>query len=723
MPQETQNENQEQILEKILANYKRKEDRALIERAYHFAAEAHKGQLRKTGEPYIFHPLIAAQTVAELRLDPSTIAAALLHDTIEDTGTSRETIAKEFGEQVAFLVEGVTKLGKVKYEEGGRGAENLRKMLLAMAEDIRVVLIKCADRLHNMQTLQVLSPEIQMQKAIETMEIYAPIASRLGIWEIANTLQDLAFPYIHPGEYAYIKEEVRRRFPEREEFLKKIRPELTEALKAGGIKPIEIQTRSKHLYSLYKKLQKYEQNWGMIHDLVASRIIVKNIEECYAVLGIIHKLWRPYPGRIKDYIAMPKTNGYQSLHTTVFCEDNVTTEFQIRTLEMHEKAERGIAAHWAYDEKGKESEKTADVGRGTFSWVSQIRQWQQEMPETEEFFEAMKIDLFEDRIFVLTPRGQVIDLPESATPVDFAYAIHSKLGNACNGARVNGKYVPLNHELKSGDVIEIDKVSGRGPSPDWLEFVKTSQARSHIRVWFKKENKEQNAARGLELLNRELKECGSVAFQAIAEDKRKSAFARFGYKTAEDFLASVGSGEISLPRALRNLIDEKEAMLVAAPPTFKRTDFSPVEAIKISGQTGLKTHLAQCCSPVPGENIRAYMTVLGSASVHKENCVSLDANRKSFPGRIFPAQWQNMAGTQGVPITLAIHSQDRVGLLQDIASTISGLGINMRSLNAETPETAEAVMTATVEVTSFEELQRIIKKIKTVRGVEEIRRV
>ena len=713
-------------LNDILAYYKRPKDRELIKRAYAVANNAHTGQTRKSGEPYITHPLETAYTLSQMNMDSSTISAALLHDTIEDTDTTLEIIEKEFGKEISHLVDGVTKLGKVKYRDSDQDAENLRKMLLATAEDIRVVLIKCADRLHNMQTLSALPRAKQQRKALETMEIYAPIALRLGVWEIAKELEDLAFPYLYPKEYEKITMEVQSRLPEREKYLERVMPIISKMLKENNVTPIEIQTRSKNLYSLYQKLNKYNGNWDMIRDLVAARIIVSNIPECYATLGIIHNIWHPHPGRIKDYISMPKTNGYQSLHTTVFCLDGIATEFQIRTPEMHEHAEHGIAAHWAYTEQGKESSKMLDPGNSKLSWVSQIRDWQKELPESEEFLEAMKIDLFRNRIFILTPKGKVVDLPEGATPVDFAYSIHSALGHECNGARVNGKYVPLSYELKSGDIVEIDRKSQKGPSHAWLEFVKTNQARSHIRAWFKRENKGENTKHGLELVNKELQQGYNATWSAISNQKKEEALSHFTHKTLDDLLAGIGSGEVSLQRVIRRLIDEKEALgLPAVTPLIRYPKFSPLTKgnVQIANETGLKTRIAKCCNPVPGERIAAYVATTGIASVHKKQCAYIQDYTSAKNERVFPAHWQTNAGKNTIPISLIVRAQDRVGLLQDIASAISELGVNIISIQSTTEKDIGVVFTAMIEIHSLQELQRVLKKIKTVRSIDEVRRV
>ncbi len=461
-------------------------DANAIRRAFELARVAHQTQKRKGGEPYITHPLAAALTLAKMRLDASTIAAGLLHDTVEDCGVELSEIEKKFGADVAFLVDGVTKVGHIRYRGAEKQIENLRKMFLAMAQDIRVVLIKLADRHHNMQTLDALPPEKRRRIAVETMEIYAPIAHRLGIGELRGQLEDLAFKHIHPKEYEWVLKNISEKYQEREEYLKKLIPFFISELNRDGIEPIEIQYRAKHYHSLYKKLIKYDMNFDRIYDLAACRILVPSVEKCYGVLGTIHRLWKPLPGLIKDYIAMPKPNGYKSLHTTVFCVDGKIIEFQIRTPEMHRENEYGIAAHFAYKETA--TKPSAEE----LTWVKQLREWQKESQSADEVLENLKIDFFKRRIFVLTPRGEVIDLPEESTPVDFAYEVHSELGDQCVGAKVNNKIASLDYKLKSGDIVEILTQKNKKPSADWIDFVKTSAAKKRIRSAVSK--KEKNIA-------------------------------------------------------------------------------------------------------------------------------------------------------------------------------------------------------------------------------------
>ncbi len=460
-----------------------------IRKAYNLAEESHRGQKRKSGDPYLNHVLATAELVLEWGLDQTSIAAALLHDVVEDTEYPIEKIKSEFGDEVAFIVEGVTKLGKIKYRGIERQVENLRRMILALSQDIRVIIVKLADRLHNMRTLNALPPQKQKRIALETMEVYAPIAYRLGMQKISGDLEDISFPYIYPREYRWLIEHTKEKYEKREKYLEKVKPVVAEALEKSGIKVLAIDSRAKRYASLYKKLLRFDMDVDKIYDLVALRVMVKNVEDCYAALGILHNIWPPLPNRIKDYIALPKPNGYRSLHTTVFCIDNVITEIQIRTQEMHEEAETGIAAHWIYEQVRNLGDylekKSPTVDKKELYWVQQLRNWQKEFTNPDEFLESLKIDFFKDRIFAITPKGEVIDLPSGVTPVDFAYQIHTEIGNTCVGARVNGKIVPLDYELRSGDIVEILTQKNKKPSESWLTFVKTGHARNHIRFAIK----------------------------------------------------------------------------------------------------------------------------------------------------------------------------------------------------------------------------------------------
>ena len=485
--------NVNKIREIIEQQHRSQDDRILIERAYSFADRAHKGQKRKSGEAYISHPLATAKRILEMRLDSTAVVAALLHDVCEDTTISAEDIRKEFGDEIALLVEGVTKLDKIRYKGTERSAESLRKMFLAIAEDIRVVLLKLVDRLHNMETLHALPLEKQKRIALETLDIYAPLAYRLGIKELSGDLEALAFPYVYPKEYEWLRRTTKDQYKNLDGYLKTLTPILAETLTSEGIQYIDIHARAKHFYSLYKKLLKFDMDIGKITDIVALRIIVPTIEDCYGTLGVIHKLWRPLPGKIKDYIALPKPNGYRSLHTTIFGPDDRSVEIQMRTPEMHEEAEQGIAAHWAYSEFKRDhakayAEKQASfMNKKQYAWIGQIREWQKEFASPDEFLESLKIDFFKHRIFVLTPKGDVFDLPEGATSVDFAYHVHTTIGHTATGARVNGKMVALNHQLKNGDIVQIMTQKNKKPASDWLQFIKSAHARKSVTSVLKKE--------------------------------------------------------------------------------------------------------------------------------------------------------------------------------------------------------------------------------------------
>ncbi len=584
-------------LQKIIKNSPKPK---LIERAFNFAKEAHGDQKRFSGKEYIIHPLRVAQSLDEMHLDPQTVAAGLLHDVPDDTEKTLEDIKKEFGKEVAFLVEGVSKLGKLRYpkedlevkspesrqkEPIDLRAENLRKMFFAMAEDLRVVLIKLADRLHNMETLGSLPPEKQKRIALETLEIFAPLANRLGIGNMRNQLQDLAFLYLYPKEYEWLMNNVKERYEKRKKYLKKVKKALIKILKKEKIKPIDIHSRPKHHWSLYQKLIKHEMNFERIYDLVALRIIVEDIKTCYQVLGTIHKYWRPLPNRIKDYIAFPKPNGYQALHTTCFCLEGKITEIQIKTKEMHEKAEHGIAAHWAL----KEGVNLQTQGK-KFAWMQQLKDWQIKASGSKEFLEGLKIDFFKNRIFIFTPKGDVIDLPEGATPIDFAYAVHSDIGNRCAGAKVNGKMTQLSQPLKNGDVVEIVVDKHKKPSNDWLKFVKTSMARSRIKSRLKQDER-------LEGLKGFLKEKAKII----------------------------------------NILPKLQKQ-----PHLKKT--KKAEAmIFLAGQAGMKIYLAKCCSPQPGDKIKAYITKDRGASIHRADCGNILKIQKKWPQKIVEAAW----GTKG----------------------------------------------------------------------------
>jgi len=709
-------------LSKIISSVK---DSSLVEKAFDFAKNAHRGQKRFSGEDYIFHPLRVAEILAQLKLDSKTIAAGLLHDVPDDTSIPLKEIEKNFGKEISFLVSGVSKLGKIRYpkfplklksiedrleEPIDLRAENLRKMFLAMAEDLRVILIKLADRLHNMETLNHVSKEKQKRIALETLEIFAPLADRLGIGEIKGKLEDLAFLYLYPDQYYWLLKHVKERYEEREKYLKKVLPVLKEILKKEQIFPLEICYRAKTYWSLYQKLLRKEMDFDQIHDLLAMRIIVDEIKTCYQILGILHRYWRPLPGKIKDYIAFPKPNGYQSLHTTCFCLEGKITEFQIRTKKMDEEAKFGICAHWAHKEKIPQTFLKREL-----SWVSQLKDWQKEIQNPKEFLESLKIDFFKNRIFVFTPKGEVINLPEGATPVDFAYAVHTEIGNHCVGAKINGKLAPLSRVLKNGDLIEILVDKNKKPSLDWLGFVKTSLAKIRIKKSLRKESKKENLERGIKILNRELKELGiSFLNQLLKQKLIKSLH----FKDWENLVLALGLGEISIKEIVKILAKEKEILPLPKPKTKKEK-----VQILLGGEKGISFQLAKCCLPQPGDKILAYITSRQKASVHKILCPNLKRKKQKFPQKIVKASWEREERIL-YPVLLKIEAIDRIGLFKDISSAISSLSLNILSCQAKSqPKSQPAVIFLEIEVSGLEELKKALDQLKLVEGVLEVKRI
>jgi len=717
----------QEILDKIKKPYKNS-DRKLIAEAFLFAKNAHGEQKRESGEDYIVHPLNTALTLSGMQTDAKTVAAGLLHDVLDDTDATKEQLEKKFGGEIGFLVEGVSKLGKIKYRGVERHAENLRKMLLAMAQDFRVVLIKLADRYHNLQTLDALPAAKQKRIALESLEIYAPLAFRFGVSELSKKIEDLAFKYCYPQEYNMILEKVREQYPEREKYLDEIKPYVLTELTKESIKPIEIQTRAKHYWSLYEKLKKYNMNWGTIYDLVAMRIIVTDIEDCYAALGVIHKLWKPLPGRIKDYIALPKPNGYQSLHTTVFCRDGQITEFQIRTQGMHKASENGIAAHWLYTETNKPAQGTKMEGK-KFDWVSQLGDWQKEISDSTEFLDTLKLDVFSDRIFVFTPRGDVIDLPEGATPVDFAYAIHGSVGDTCSGAKVNKEISSLDQALRNGDMVEIIKDPNRKPSRDWLMFVKTNTAKVRVRAYLKETRREEKIQEGKTLLDKELAKLDHGTWDSLEPKQKEKIFQNLPYKDEDALVAAVGEGDISPYRAIKYAIDEKMILARRAIPSVETKsaghgargmEQAKGSNVKIADASGIKTRIALCCSPIPGEKIQGYITKHAYAAIHKIQCSNIIRLNSKNPTRVISASWQDQSGTNFVKIKIAAF--DRVGLLQEISSSISNMGVNILSISAEGDNDSGAKFLATMEIFDIDQLRVLIRNLEKIKSVKEVRR-
>ena len=637
----------QELLDKIQL-YNPKCDIEVVKKAYNFADEAHRGQLRESGEPYIVHPANVAMILAELGLDESTIAAGLIHDVVEDTKYTSEDIKELFNDEIAYLVDGVTKLEKIEYKtREEQQADNIRKMLFAMAKDIRVILIKLADRLHNMRTLKYLPEPRQKLMAKETLEIYAPIAHRLGISKIKWELEDLSLRYLHPDEYYELVEMVAQKRNEREEYLQQVIMTLKAKIEETGIK-CDIDGRPKHFYSIYKKMAYKNKTFDQIFDLLAIRVIVDNVRDCYEVLGIVHTLWKPIPGRFKDYIAMPKPNMYQSLHSTVIGPGGQPFEIQIRTWDMHKTAEYGIAAHWKYKE-GKIEEDDLDK---KLSWLREILEWQDDAKDAKDFMNGLKIDLFTDEVFVFTPKGAVIDLPMDSTPIDFAYRIHTDIGHRCIGAKVNGKIVPIDYKLKTGDIVEILTTSSdRGPSRDWLKIVKSSQAKNKIMQWFKKQKKEENIVKGKELFEKEMKREGFLNNELLKQEWIDIVLKRYNFAHAEDMYSAIGYGGVSPIQVVTRLKDEYKKTLKPEISDWrtleKSSDTKQAEnkkgdnsnGIVVKGNRNILVRFAKCCNPVPGDEIIGYITKGRGVSVHRKDCLNMAQRIMKADERLIQVSW------------------------------------------------------------------------------------
>ena len=691
---------------------------AIVEEAYNFALKAHDGQVRKSGEPYVEHPLQTALTLTKLQLDASSLAAALLHDVTENCDIPISEIENKFGSEVSKLVDGTTRLGKLSWsgkDVAGRElqAENLRKMLVAMAEDLRVVFIKLADRLHNMQTLNALSPAKRRSIAQETLEIYAPLAHRLGIWELKWQLEDLSFRYLEPVKYRGLVKLVAGRRVQRESFITQVIQILSKEFDRAGIMA-EILGRPKHIYSIYRKMEKYSamgKHFDDIHDLLALRVLIGSVSDCYSALGIIHSLWRPLPDEFDDYIANPRPNGYQALHTTVMYLGTTPLEVQIRTHEMHHIAEYGVAAHWRYKE-GKKS----DIGfEERIAWLRQLIEWHREFSGAEEFLESVKTDIFIDQVFVYTPKGEIKDLPKGATPLDFAYRIHTELGHRCIGAKVNGKLVSLSYQLNNGDVVEIMSAKGaKGPSPDWLRphlgYIKTSHAREKIRQWFKKRERAENIERGRELLDKELKRLG------IRLSEREEVAKLFEYDSLEDFLAAIGYGGISAHHVALNLAAQQEQPKAVAEAALPKP---PASAIKVLGVGDMLTHLAQCCRPVPGDKIMGYVTRSRGVTIHRGDCNSVLHEQERE--RLISVEWGETDSVY--PVNIQVEAWDRVGLVRDITAVVAEEKVNIASVSFTNRDDYTTLTSLTVETKGLAHLSRVMGKIEGVRGVIGVTRV
>lgn len=716
-------------------------DISMIEKAYHLAAQFHEGQLRKSGEPYIIHPLSVALILADMEMDKETIVAGLLHDTVEDTSMSLEDISKEFSAEVATIVDGVTKLGQLGFDADKVEvqAENLRKMFLAMAKDIRVIIVKLADRLHNMRTLRYMKPEKQKEKARETMEIYAPLAQRLGISKLKIELDDLALSYIEPDAYNELVRNVSHGKDHRDTYVQSLVDEVSEYIKEAGIKA-EIYGRAKHFFSIYKKMVNQHKTLDQIYDLFAVRILVDSVKDCYAALGVIHENYKPVPGRFKDYIAMPKPNMYQSLHTTVIGPEGTPFEIQIRTYEMHRTSEYGIAAHWKYKESGEGSSPVGEEQK--LSWLRQILEWQQDMSDNKEFVSLIKSDLnlFSDTVFCFTPSGDVKNLPNGSTPIDFAYAIHSAVGNRMVGAKVNGKLVPIDYVIKNGDRIEVlTSQNSKGPSRDWLSIVKSSQARSKINQWFRNLSKDENAQRGRELILSNAKSKGIDLGIVLKNDIQDRILRKFGFHTWEDLLAAVGQGGLKEGTIVNRIqyeydkdnpvkitddqvlesIAEKREETIARPTDLHKSK----SGITVTGLHDVSVRFSKCCNPVPGDEIIGFVTRGRGVTIHRTDCINVINLPEIDRARLIEAEWldgEQTASGESYLADITVFCNNRTGLLVDITKVFTERDIDIASINSKTSKQDIATIAIQFGIKSTQELKSLIEKISQIPSVIDV---
>ena len=732
-----------EVLYKELINsvlkYHPSTDISMIEKAYKVASEAHEGQKRKSGEPYIIHPLCVAIILADLELDKETIVAGLLHDAVEDTWMTYEEVEKEFGSEVALLVDGVTKLGQLSYsaDKVEVQAENLRKMFLAMAKDIRVILIKLADRLHNMRTLQYMRPEKQQEKARETMDIYAPIAMRLGISKIKVELDDLSLKYLKPDVYYDLVHKVALRKSEREQFVGAIVKEVKKHMDDANIKA-QVDGRVKHFFSIYKKMVNQDKTIDQIYDLFAVRILVDTVKDCYAALGVIHEMYKPIPGRFKDYIAMPKPNMYQSLHTTLIGPNGQPFEIQIRTYEMHRTAEYGIAAHWKYKES---SDGKAPVGKSEeekLNWLRQILEWQRDMSDNKEFMSLLKndLDLFADSVYCFTPQGDVKTLPSGSTPVDFAYSVHSAVGNKMVGARVNGKLVPIEYEIKNGDRIEIiTSQNSQGPGRDWLKLVKSTQAKNKINQWFKKELKEDNILKGKEMLAQYARAKGFKIANYTKTQYLEAVLRKYGFRDWDSVLAAIGHGGLKEGQVFNKLVEAydkenkknltDEQVLEAASETQEKLHIAKSKSgIVVKGIHDVAVRFSKCCNPIPGDEIVGFVTRGRGITIHRTDCVNVLNMSETDRTRLIEAEWQqpDTKEKEKYMAEIQVYANNRTGLLVDLSKIFTERKIDLRSINSRTSKQEKATISMSFEIGSKEELRSLIEKIRQVESVIDVER-
>ena len=703
----------------------------LIRRAYDLAKEAHEGQKRASGEEYIIHPLNVAYILSDIHLDEAAISAALLHDVVEDTTFTIEEMQEKFGDEVALLIDGVTKLGKIEYKsKEEQQLENYRKLFLAMAKDLRVILIKLADRLHNMRTLKYMRADKQKRIARETIEIYAPLANRLGISNIKCELEDLCLRYLEPEIYYDLVENVKQKRQERQAFIDEAMAQLREKLEFAGMKA-EIRGRAKHFYSIYKKMRRDNKDISEIYDLSAVRVLVETESECYGVLGLIHAMWKPMPGRFKDYIAMPKSNGYQSLHTTVMTK-GYPLEIQIRTFAMHQVSEYGFAAHWKYKETGK-STTAGNAYDQKMSWLRQMVNLQQELIDPREYVEALKVDVFADEVFVFTPRGDVIGLPKGSIPLDFAYRIHTEVGHHCVGAKVNGKLVPLEYKLKNGDIVSIiTNKANNGPSRDWLNIVSSSETRNKIRSWFKKATREENVERGRDLIEKEAKRLGYEPKELLKNDRLTQVAKKFNVNTEDDLLASLGFGGVTVNGILTKLIDlhKRELKENTTPDVSKMlSELKPQQGtvkksshgVLVEGEAGILVHLARCCNPIPGDPIVGFVTRGRGVSVHREDCPNIFHDAGDY-SRALEVDW-DIGLDKEYTVQIAITCNDRSGMLTELLAVTSEMKVNINSINAK-PNRNNKTSTVLMglDVKNAQQVSQIMTKFRRLKDVYSVSR-
>lgn len=690
-------------------------DVALIQKAYVFSASAHAGQVRLSGEPYLSHPLEVSNILAGMRLDAPAIAAGLLHDTVEDTEASIGQIAEQFGTDVAAIVEGVTKIGKMNFESKEQAqAENIRKMILAMADDIRVILVKLADRMHNISTLQFQKEHKQRAIAQETLGIYAPLANRLGLYRIKIQLENESLRYLKPDVYSQISEGINRYQEQGQEYIDRVCAMIHEVLKENEITG-RVMGRIKHIYSIYHKMKQQGLSLDQVFDMIAFRVVVKNLRECYTVLGLVHSLWKPVPGKFKDYISMPKANMYQSLHSTVIGPDGERIEIQIRTEEMHQLAENGVAAHWAYKEQGSKKAQEAD----RFSWLRQILDWQGDLKDSRDFMSTLSLDLFQDEVYVFTPRGQVKELPEGGTPVDFAYLIHTEVGNHCAGAKVNGRIVPLNTPLKNGDTVEIITDASRHPSRDWLQFVKSGKARSRIKNWINTEERARSLALARELLEKEGRRMGINVTKALKAGEFEQVTKEFSFKQVDDLFSAVGHGRITPRQVLRKLLPKEEQRTEERKPqapAAKPKD--PSDAIAIRGVDGVLTRYAQCCNPLPGDPIVGYISRGLGVTIHTQDCPNV-ANMEV--DRLIDVSWSGNE-QKVLPARIKVISKNQQGMLGQICTLLAKEGVNIDSGEFSSTVDGKSEMDFLIEVKTTTQLYAIIDKLRKLDAVHEVTR-